>query len=108
MDNTKLRKIVLLALLLAALLSLFFASRHRGRPAVPPAAPAAAEGKELRIAPKPAVPKAAANRRKRALVKKPEEKRMKRISTLREPGEALLGGIGQDTAPAAAVLPAKK
>lgn len=106
MDKLNLRTFVLLGLLLAALISLFFALKYGVRPAnpVPPAAPAAAVPQAVK-APVLPVSGAAAGKRRRA--KKPEVKRYKRVSTLRDPGEALIGGVSRDTAPATSGAAAK-
>jgi len=87
------RTLVLLGLLLAALLSLFFSVRHNARPAnpVPQAAPHAVEARQP--------PVNAARARKKRAVKKPEDTRKKRVSPLIDPGEALIGSAS--TAPAA-------
>jgi hypothetical protein len=79
------------ALLLLTLLILLFASRYAGLPAVPnflfPAAPRAAVKAGTTAAEK--IPHAV---RKNNGPAKPAGRREKRVSTLREPGEALIGG----------------
>jgi hypothetical protein len=102
MDKMKISPLVLAALLLAALLSLFLAYRYGGRTAANPAAPAAPAAaappaRAVKALPPPTGGAAAVKRR---TAKKPVRKRDKRVSALRDPGEALMGGVSRDTAPA--------
>ena len=101
MNRIKLNDLTLAILLLAALLSLFFAFRYGGvfggnrvLPAAPPAVIP-----ELKVVKPPSAPVDAASLKKRVRKERPEEKRKKRVSTLREPGEAFIGGISEDTVP---------
>jgi hypothetical protein len=99
MDKLNPRKLVLAGLLLAALLSLLFALRYGGRPANPAPPEPAAAAQALKEPPQPA--RAAAVKKKRP-ARKPAKKRYKRVSPLRDPGEALLGGDNKDKVPSAA------
>ena len=104
MNKIKLGLLVLAALALAALLTLFFSKREAYLPWVMPALPA----RTLVLPAKPAVQPVngkktvsahtAAGRAGGAIKApaKPVKKRKKRVSRLQEPGEALGGGVQLD------------
>lgn len=99
MAKLELRTLVLLFLLLASLISLFLFVRTGARTAVTSVSPAAPQAAE--VLPAPAPPAAV---RKRKAARKPEPKRYKRVSTLRDPGEALIGGVSRDTSTTTSVV----
>lgn len=96
MKKTKQILLLLAVLLLAVLLTLVLALRKVGRYREVPPAPAPAPAEVIPPPPAPAPVKPA---RPRALpaVKKPTEKKRKlRVSSLRDPGEAMGGGVRLD------------
>jgi hypothetical protein len=93
MKNKNTILLVIAGLLLAILLALLLASREGGRYGKTPSAPAPAEA--IPLPPEPAPVRV----RVRALpaVAKPKEKQRKlRVSSLRDPGEAMGGGVRLD------------
>lgn len=105
MNKIKLGMLVLAALALGALLTLFFLKREVYLPWAVPARPAGTQVSPARpaIAPvkaeKKTVEKSAAGpslSKAAAVPVKPVKKRKKRISRLQEPGEALGGGVQLD------------
>lgn len=94
MKNKKQVLLLLAALLLAVLLALLLAIRKAGRPGEVSPAPAPAEVMPL---PPEAAPLKPARPRALPVIAKPAEKRRKlRVSSLRDPGEAMGGGVRLD------------
>jgi len=94
MKNRKMILLLLAGLLLAVLLALLLALRRVGRQGQVPLTPAPAE-----VMPPPPAPAPVKPARPRALpaIAKPTEKRRKlRVSSLRDPGEAMGGGVRLD------------
>lgn len=103
MNKNKLGMLALAVLLLAVMLVFFLAARYGARPGVKPvlpAAPAAALPEVTGVKKQRAPGNGARHKRKSARVKL-EEKRGKRVSELRDPGEALISGVGRATVSAA-------
>ncbi len=105
MNKIKLGLMVLAALIIAALLTLFFSKRDVYSPWTLPAAPAGNIVEPARPAVEPVREKKKSPEQSAAgpgLIKavpappKPGKKRKKRVSLLREPGEALGGGVQLD------------
>lgn len=94
MKNMKPILLVIAGLLLAILLTLLLFSRKGGRYGEMPLAPAPAEVMPL---PPEAAPLRPARPRALPVIAKPKEKRRKlRNSSLRDPGEAMGGGVRLD------------
>lgn len=114
MNRLKLKNLVLAVLLLAALLSLFFALRYGGVfganpvPPVPAGVPSEAPAVKIAALEKKSAAGNGVSLKKKGGGKKLEEERKKRVSTLREPGEALINGVSQDTVPATGAALKKK
>ena len=100
MAKNKLWMLALAALLLAVMTAFFLAARYGARPGVKPVLPAApaAAVTEIQSAKKQRAPVNGARHKKNGARIKTEEKRAKRVSALRDPGEALISGVGRDTA----------
>ena len=107
MNKLKLGLLVLAALALAALLTLFFLKREAYLPWVMPAAPAGPMVPPAKPASQPVKEKMTVREQSAAgqaggVIKapgapgKPGKKRRKRVSRLQEPGEALGGGVQLD------------
>lgn len=94
MKNNKQVVLLLAGLLLAVLLALLLALRNVGRQGELPPAPAPAEVMPLPLEAAPVKP---ARPRALPVIAKPAEKRRKlRVSSLRDPGEAMGGGVRLD------------
>lgn len=95
MKNIKVILLVIAGLLLAVLLTLLLAPREGGRYGQSPAAPAPAEVRPP--TPEPAPVKIRDRAREHPGGEKTTEKRRKlRVSSLRDPGEAMGGGVRLD------------
>lgn len=112
MNKIKYGDVLFAVLMAAALLALFLAFEYRRKAVVSLPLPAATVALPL---PPPETGAEAINKKrvsgagsiKKSAGVKPKAKRKKRVSRLRDPGEALIGGASTGTAPAANVTPAQ-